>query len=1157
MPKPTDILDDDCFSSDEDANENDNALLEQCIQIGIRNASSAGQAKFNINTTNQLHLMPKANTANAANYDSNDSISSIDDEANSNALLQQCIQDGIRNTKSLNEPKSQNEKVKMTAANPTLFQRRSQLPTPRVSTSSSHRSRSKMRNPYDDHSAIGSDKSNKYNTHVMYGRNMDRMQLNAGNVEHQHQSAHGYSKNAQATSATVSRIVGAPDVVKIQIRGIDKGAHDQHQRDDISSQIMTSMNNDPGRRCDFSYTLLFHSLETFIVSYLDQSTVVVDDISEITASAALMVTEIGYSQNASTLDTSVISMRSRNSFGGEIPLLEQSNEFPAHFNQNDGLSDSQNSSSVDMEVSNECLFDNASPLKMDKHKDPNLMLQSVERLTQELVSTAEYLRTANSLEDDDDVTITEAKSKTYSNDTWNEDTHPNAASFPSISQLVPIIANNMDLTFSEKNGNSCDAIDSISEVKTDSDGICFEIGGEISQTNYVGVSHDSHDTSTALTNSTIIAMEANKIHAEIMKIHGKTDSTLSLDKIRPPSVMERMNNSSYCESLNGPISLRNSPAKYFPTGVMARRAIQPSNNQGSMESINSSCTYLDRVKPPSLMDGLLDSMISLDSIKTEFVDVKSHMPLDETSHYETALSECDDLTTTLKCCADLPFDETPCGSDFSSVESTPKKGRRSTTPRRKRQTTKDRYKTYTIPDDEVAIARDVLKQPIADDNHKLFHMQISSHALLTHDFDSDTISLVSADDNDMSSIRALTRNLVYLNDNYVDDISCAQNDNSINTNTFTKHSRAVGLNGFYSTPPPSGDFYESLPMDEQYESNQSNSPNRIGSPRIVKHNEYSADGPLSNKASENCSPTNEPKAIRGRKKLAYVSPYAMGKLTKATCPTVPVRAVVSPPLPTKAITSTLTAKTVAKVVTTKAPPVKATPSEGKTKSFIQRSAESLKKFRPSLTAKLTKTSPKNSEKPALEQQKSIESNKSDRLIRQNTFTKDEPSEGEVPVIASAPASPAKTKSLVSKIPFNRTISLQPSGNVVKCKTNIEIPAQKKSAASITRRFLKSASSTSQMISSPSTTPKSLLSPRSSIDTPSTSRNLFKKWSPNLKATISSPLPATATKSKVSTLREPIVSIPAKKGGMKSTLLAKPSKIASSRIISTNGKTMQI
>lgn len=853
-------------------------------------------------------------------------------------------------------------------------------------------------------------------------------------------------------------------------------------------------------------------------------------------------------------------MKSRNSFGGEIPLLEQSNEFPAHFNQTECLSDSQHSSSIDMEISNECLFDN-SPMKMDKHKDPNLMLQSVERLTQELVSQAEFLRTANCLEDDeDDVTITETKShiQSCSNDTWNDDTHPNAVSFPSISQSAPIIAKNSDLTSSEPNVDST-ATDGIEPerglLNNDDEGICFEIGGEVSQTNYIDSNyfgHASHDTtSSALTNSTIITMEANKIHAQLMEAHDKNDSTLSLDKIRPPSAMERMNNSLYCESLNGTSSAKNSPARFFPAGVMARRAIQ-SNHQGSMDSINSNCTLLDRVKPPSLMDDLLDSMISLDSIKTEFVDVKSHFP-EETSHYETAMSECDDLTQTLKCCADLPFDDTPCGSDFSSVESTPKKGRRSLTPRRRRQMAKERYQTYTIPDGEAAIAHNALKQRSVDvdDNSKLY-------------IDNDTISLVSAADDDMSSIRALTKNFVYLQDmdEPNDDNSLAHNDNSINTNTFTKHSRALMMqHDFQSSPMHSGDYYDSLPMDETYVSYESNSPNCIGSrsPRIVKPNEYTADGPLDNGKAPEVSPPNEPKAIRGRKKPAYVSPYSMAKLTKVTPPTVP--ATTTTPTTKTPPSTTTTKSALSRLITPKTASAKVTSVENKPKSFIQRSAESLKKMRPSFTSKLSKTSPKKCEKQELDRQKSTESTKSDHLlIRQNTFTKDEPSEGEVPVIVSEPASPAKTKSLVSKIPFNRAISVQSSRNVVKCKTNIEIPAQKSSAASITRRILKSASSTSQIVSSPSVTPKTVLSPRSSIDTPSTSRSLFKKWSPTLKSTISSPMPANSVKAKVPSAREPIASIPVKKPttiGTKPTLLAKPSKIATGRIISTNGKTMKI
>lgn len=861
-------------------------------------------------------------------------------------------------------------------------------------------------------------------------------------------------------------------------------------------------------------------------------------------------------------------MKSRHSFGGEIPLLEQSNEFPAHFNQTECMSDSQHSSSVDMDVSNECLFDSSSPLKMDKHKDPNLMLQSVERLTLELVSTAEYLRTANSLDDEDDVTITETKSKTISADTWNEDTHPNAVSFPSISQAAPVIAKTTDLTFSDKDSAEIDGLDTGSAVDLkaangDGDGICFEIGGEISQTNYVDAKcygHESHDTSSALTNSTIIALEATKIHAQLMQNHGQSDSTLSLDKIRPPSVMDRMTNSGYCDSLTGTASLKNSPARYVPAGVMARRAIQASGHPGSTDSINSNCTLLDRVKPPSLMDDLLDSMISLDSIRTEFVDVKTHLP-DEMSHYETALSECDDMTTTLKCCPDLPMDSTPCGSDISSVESTPKKGRRSITPRRKRQLTKERYQTYTIPDGEAATAPEILKRQNSDDTQDIFHMHISGHALLIDDLDNDTISLVSADDHDLSSIRALTKNLTFLNGGFNaqcdDDASAAPNDISINTNTFTKHSRAAMQNGCHASPMPSGDFYDSLPMDETYVSNESYSPNgnAARSPRIVKP----ADGPLASKSPENGSPAHEPKAIRGRKKSAYVSPYSMAKLTKVAAPVAPPLAKAPPKL---AAPKSPPAKVAESKVEPKAAKVEPKPAktESKAKSFIQRSAESLKKMRPTFAAKLTKASPKKGgDKPDPDRQPSAESGKSEHLIRQNTFTKDEPSsEGEVPIIVSEPASPAKSKSLVSRIPFNRTVSLQSSRNVVKCRTNIDVPAQKSSAASITRRILKSASSTSHIVSAPtSITARTVHSPRSSVDAPSTSKSLFKKWSPTLKATISAPIAATAAKSKMAAARGPLASVPAKKGAPKPTLMAKPSKIATGRIISTSGKTTNV
>lgn len=94
------------------------------------------------------------------------------------------------------------------------------------------------------------------------------------------------------------------------------------------------------------------------------------------------------------------------------------------------------------------------------------------------------------------------------------------------------------------------------------------------------------------------------------------------------------------------------------------------------------------------MDELLDSMISVDSIISEVVD-----PTLGISNYETALSDMED-SLTLRSCQDISKDETltPISSDFSSIESTPKKKRsmRSVTPKQRRQSEKERYKTYTI-----------------------------------------------------------------------------------------------------------------------------------------------------------------------------------------------------------------------------------------------------------------------------------------------------------------------------------------------------------------------------------------------------------------------------------------------------------------------------
>lgn len=467
-------------------------------------------------------------------------------------------------------------------------------------------------------------------------------------------------------------------------------------------------------------------------------------------------------------------------------LLECSNEYPAlKMNSNDCIDDSCHGSVIDMEISNECLMEQfeMTSSKIDKHKDPDLMLKSVDRLTQELVSTAEYLRTASNNNEES----VHKKSSSNSNNTWNEDTCPNDVSFPSISMTVPLIAsmNDDENTFSDLNNFDChndgceeqtptndtknllneiqsnysrpcishdeqllenasmdltlkcidcvsqpDSLDTNTIVNdnSNSNGINFQVGGEVQHTfrdnlsNCLPSRSYSYDTGSTMTTSTIIAKEANKLVVELlnMQTYGHADSTasLDLDQVRPPSGMDCVSLSGY--NVDAPFSpqLSRSRKKSLPHGIVARRALNHLAPSGSTESVNSSCN-LDNIKPPSIMDDLLDSMISVASITSEVVENSGTN--DHSSKYETALSEIDD-TTTLRSCLDLPNDSTPIPSDFSSAESTPKKVRsvkRSMTPRQKRHFVKERYRTYTIAADMVCNTSDTIDETGADSDVEL------------------------------------------------------------------------------------------------------------------------------------------------------------------------------------------------------------------------------------------------------------------------------------------------------------------------------------------------------------------------------------------------------------------------------------------------------
>lgn len=322
---------------------------------------------------------------------------------------------------------------------------------------------------------------------------------------------------------------------------------------------------------------------------------------------------------------------------------------------------------------------------IQKQKDPNLMLRSVERLTKNFMSTAENLRN------------TEYSQNNSSNNTWSDDYCPNGISFPIVSQAGPDLDDyDQSLSLTECNEDISNDLSNVLD---------FKLGGEVSVPCNINSYNKNLGSSSNLTNS-IIANEANLIANNIMCDLSNSTQSLDIDHIRPPSCMESINFSGCFDHLQSP-KLSNMRKKSLPSGIIAKRALGFSSNastrNGSIENI--SCTYnIENINPPSIIDDLMDSMISVSSIQSEVFEGSYE------SRYETACETMssidmdntfDDNTITLQSCMDqipnLPNDDaTPIPSDISSGESTPKKSLKNLTSKQRRQNSKDRYKTYTI-----------------------------------------------------------------------------------------------------------------------------------------------------------------------------------------------------------------------------------------------------------------------------------------------------------------------------------------------------------------------------------------------------------------------------------------------------------------------------
>ncbi|XP_063992460.1 adenomatous polyposis coli protein-like isoform X2 [Diachasmimorpha longicaudata] len=245
-----------------------------------------------------------------------------------------------------------------------------------------------------------------------------------------------------------------------------------------------------------------------------------------------------------------------------------------------------------------------------RQRDPDAMIASLDRLTATLVQQTEAMRERES----------SAMKQSIQSDTWNEDS-PNDNSFPTISMSVPLVAS----------------------FKSDTE----EDKAEDTQT----ISKTSFNDHSNMTTSRIIQQEAFRL-AEAVNAEFRVLSLTchDLEAIKPPSSMnslisltssyvgpEILDNTTprdHCHTSSLPTAIpkgRGGRKKSLPVGIVARRALgQGPSQTGSLDSLlnDSTGSQLENVKPPSMMDELLDtgdmesSMLSVASITSEIADSK-------------------------------------------------------------------------------------------------------------------------------------------------------------------------------------------------------------------------------------------------------------------------------------------------------------------------------------------------------------------------------------------------------------------------------------------------------------------------------------------------------------------------------------------------------
>ncbi|XP_055527982.1 adenomatous polyposis coli protein-like isoform X2 [Wyeomyia smithii] len=1017
--------------------DSDDHLVDEAIAAGID--FSTNKAKHSDSAFKHVqNLLPPGNPMQSAAVDANDSLDSIDsvdsNDPQNNSLLEECIENGM---KKLTEKHKDDGFELRAGMNFTQLGMRSAVappvPAPDDSIPDSDRD-------YDllmECIKSGMPKGRNSQLAIELTQNLQRLAIsgaaatNPAHTKHISSSSSG-SKNVD-TTPVVTKDAGATNVMSA-------GVVANTAAGSSSFSINTSAER-PGRVSSRDVTEIITSSSTTQSISIPTATTITTINSSSSPQLATISRTTVTTRNEPVLPYQRQSPQQRPSpsqppqhqplvsstttlaRSGYESLMERSNEFPAaaFAISSDAATLSGMMASSGMQISNEFMVDasvasDCGP--QDKHKDPDLMLQSVERLTQELVSTAEYLRTVSS---GGGVMVASREE----NNTWDEDaTCTNDVSFPSLSVQAPKIHHSTndddDATVSDEvDSKVLDALEEQTPINENSalpggePIIDFQLGGEVqhlmvgggvAQYCAAGADGCSFSTVSTLTNSTIIAMEATKVANQLQNLAIVESADVDLSKINPPFFGSDSILISDCSDLE--LTFRNESKERkisLPSGLVARRALGHTFND-SLNSLHN----LDSIGPPSLMDELMDSMISVASITSEVVDVDSgHAGTVSAASDQNFSSGNSSLTWNSSLENLIKFSPTvnaglgvtPAGK---STPMSPKRAER-------RQAMKDRYKTYTIPNGKLvdlnqaaddAIAADV-KTPTPSapstpspkksskerrqENKSRYETQVINASILPllngHERPRTPLSSIIATPAVFSPITLHSPAPMSLERVVTPEpIHALDDDDEPLTYTIQECRRRASLEQKLPTIPPA---------EEPVPSTQNKTP--LASPSKV---------PTATKVVSKINPSpavDASKVVRGTKKPAYVSPYRRQVVSAPANPTRNSIAKKEPPVVVQT-TPKLRSQTSLIESRSRPQPLKARTSVGSKRNSLELNGSgavrdrqwSCGAFQGSSKAKLTPSS--------------VEPH----LIRQGTFTQDEPTNPEVPIVTSAPSTPAKS-----------------------------------------------------------------------------------------------------------------------------------------------------